>query len=276
MSANLELQVVNEWDGLRGFSNLLRKENRAWWGTRCWWINALIWTGALGGLVAMMLFMLPGVAEATGDPSMAAAGGPLAFGLEMGRTVFFELGTMALAIGVIVLSQDVLIDEKQSGITEWLLAKPVARRSYVLAKLAASALAVLVLLVALPAFLTYLLLSVRAGSPFPVVPFLGGVGIVSIHTIFYLTLTLMLGTFFNSRPPVLGIALAVLLGGNLLSGIFQPLLAVTPWILGKGASLVASGAVVPAAMLAAPLTATLAWSLVFIFVALAQFEKTEF
>lgn len=275
MTANLELQRVNEWSKLRGFANLFHKENRAWWGTRRWWINALLWTGMLGGLVGMALFMLPPVAEATGDPNVASAGGPIAFGLEMGRTVFFELGTMALAIGVIVLCQDLIVDEKQSGLTEWLLAKPVTRSAYVLAKLVASALAVLVLLIALPSLAAYLLLSVRIGSFFPFLPVVGGVGIMVVHTLFYLTLTLMLGTFFNSRPPILGIALGVLLGGNLLAGFLKPLLSVTPWALGKVASLAAGGQPLPLTLLFPPLIASALWSLLFVFTAVAKFERTE-
>lgn len=275
MAANLELQRVDEWSGLRGFANLFHKENRAWWGTRRWWINALLWTGMLGGLVGMVLFMLPPVAEATGDPNVAAAGGPIAFGLEMGRTVLFELGTMALAIGVIVLCQDLIVDEKQSGLTEWLLAKPVTRTAYVLAKLLASALAVMILLIALPALAAYLLLSARIGSFFPFLPFLGGVGIMIVHTLFYLTLTLMLGTLFNSRPPILGIALGVLLGGNLLAGFLKPLLPVMPWMLGKVASLAAGSQPLPPSLLLPPLIASALWSLIFIFIAVAKFEKTE-
>jgi hypothetical protein len=70
MSANLEFQPVKEWHSLRGFANLFRKENRAWWGTRRWWMNALLWSGGLGGLVSMMLFILPSMAEATGVTRM--------------------------------------------------------------------------------------------------------------------------------------------------------------------------------------------------------------
>jgi ABC-2 type transport system permease protein len=276
MTSNLELQRVNEWSGLRGFANLLSKENRAWWRTRRWWINALLWPGMLGGLVAVMLFMLPTVAEAAGDPAVAAAGGPLPFGRQMARTLFFEMGSMALAFGAIVLSQDLILDEKHSGVTEWLLAKPVARRSYVLAKLTSSVLAILVLLIALPALVTYLLFFVRLGSPYPLLPFLGGVGIMTVHTLFYLTLTVMLGTIFNSRVPILGIALGAVMGGSLIGGLVQQLMYVMPWALGKVAALVADGQPVPAGLLWVPLTASILWSVVFAIVAIAKFEKMEF
>jgi ABC-type transport system involved in multi-copper enzyme maturation permease subunit len=275
-TTNNALQRFNQLGGLRGFSNLLRKENRAWWNTRSLWINALLWPAMLAGLVSVMLFMLPGVAEATGDPSVAAAGGPIPFAMQMGRTVFFEMGTLALALGVIVLSQDLIVDEKQSGITEWLLTKPVARRSYVLAKLAAAALAVFALLIFLPALVSYLLLTARTGTPFPLIPFLSGVGIMVVHTFFYLTLTLMLGTLLSNRAPILGIALGSVIGGTLVGGLLRPLLYVTPWVLAKVSSLVADNQPVPAGMLWAPLAASLLWSLIFIIVALVKFEKTEF
>jgi hypothetical protein len=100
-SVNTELQRVNEMNGLRGFANLFRKEKQTWWGTRRWWVNAILWPAVLGGLVFMMLFMLPPVAEATGNPNVAALGDPISFALEMGRTAFFELGTITLAVGVI-------------------------------------------------------------------------------------------------------------------------------------------------------------------------------
>lgn len=276
MTANLELERVSEWHGLRGFANLLRKENRAWWRTRRWWINAILWSGMLGGLVAVMLFMLPTVAEATGDPAVEAAGGPLAFGLQMARSIFFEMGSMALALGAIVLSQDLILNERHSGVTEWLLAKPVARRSYVLAKLTASVAATLILLVALPALVTYLLFFVRLVSPYPFLPFLSGVGIMIVHTLFYLTLTLMLGTIFNSRAPILGIALGVAMGGSLIGGLIQQLMYVMPWALGKMAALVADSQPVPAELLWAPLVASLLWSMVFTVVAIVKFERMEF
>lgn len=276
MAANIEFHRSKELSWLRGFANLLRKENRSWWSTRRWWINALLWPGMLGGLVGLMIFVVPTIAAQTGDPAVDAAGGLLPFALQLGRMAFFEMGTIVLAIGVVVLCQDLIIEEKQSGVVEWLLTKPVARRSYVLAKLAASAGTVLVLLISLPALVTYLMLSIRLRAPFPPLPFLGGVGILSAHTLFYLTLTLMLGTLYTSRAPILGFALGLLLSGNFLSGLLKPLVFVTPWMLAKVASLVVDAQPVPASLLWSPLTASLLWSAVFIFMALAKFENTEF
>lgn len=275
MAANLELQRVNEWGGLRGFSNLFRKENRAWWGTRRWWINALLWTGLLCGLTAIMLFVPSEEVSQATEAEITQAGGLIAYILLLGLNVFFQFGVPVLAIGTVILAQDLIIGEKQSGVAEWLLSKPVTRRAYVLAKVAANALGVFALLVGLPSVVAYGMLSLRMGTPFPLAPFLSAVGIITVHTLFYLTLTLMLGTIFNNRGPILGIALGSVLGGGMLGSLIKPLFYVTPWMLPKVALLTATGQAIPAEMGIASLVATALWSVVFIFVAFAKFEKME-
>ena len=275
MAANLDLQKVNEWEGLRGFSNLFRKENRAWWGTRRWWINTLFWTVLLCGLMAIMLFAPNEEANQASAAEIAQAGGATAYILSLALSVFFEFGGPMLAIGTVIQAQDLIIGERQNGLVEWLLSKPVTRRAYILAKVAANGPALLVLIVGLPAAVAYGLLSVRTGAPYPLASFLLAVGILTVHTFFYLTLTLMLGTLFNNRAPILGIALGSVLGGGLLGGFIQPLFSVTPWMLPKVAWMITTGQAVSVEIGLAPLVATILWSLVFIFVALVKFEKME-
>jgi ABC-type transport system involved in multi-copper enzyme maturation permease subunit len=230
----------------------------------------------LGGLVGIMLFVLPALVATQEVDEVIAAGGPLAYGIQIGISAFFRMGSVALAIGAIVLSQDILLDEQQSGVTEWLLAKPVARRAYLLAKLAASGLAILILLVGLPSLLVYLLLYLRLGEPFALLPFLKGAGVLTVHTLFYLTLTLMLGTFFKSRTPILGIAIGSAVGGGMIGGFIKPLLLITPWILGSSTELVVMGQTITPDLITYPLTATAVWCLIFTTAAVLRFEKTEF
>ena len=276
MTANVELQKVNEFQGMRGFSNLLRKENRAWWGTRRWWINALLWTVILCGLTAILLFGPNDEVTQAAEADIAQAGGILAYTLLIGINVFFEFGVPVLAIGTIVLMQDLIIGEKQNGVAEWLLSKPVARRAYILAKLVANVIPVLVLLIGLPAALGYVILSVRIGTLFELAPFFSGVGIMALNTLFYLTFTMLLGTFFNSRGPILALALGSILGGGMIGGLVKPLLYITPWMLPKLAALTASGQEIPTEIGFFPLVATALWSLIFVLVAVAKFEKMEF
>jgi len=275
MTANMEFIRVKELNGLRGFSNLLHKENRAWWSTRRWWINALIWPVMMCGLMANMLFV-PTIANLATEAEIASAGSLTTYIVLMGLSVFFEFGTTVLGLGAVVLSQDAILGERQSGVAEWLLAKPVARRSYVLAKAVANALPMLVLMVWIPAAIGYGMLSVRSGELFPVLPFISAIGVMVANLFFYLTLTLMLGTLFQNRGPILGIALGSVLGGNLLGSLFKPLLYVTPWMLPKIASLLASGQAIPAEIGIVPLVTTVLWSIVFTVVAVVKFERMEF
>jgi ABC-2 type transport system permease protein len=244
--------------------------------THRWWVNALLWTGVLCGLTAIMLFLPNEEVLEASAAEVALAGGETAYTLWIGLNVFFEFGVSMLAIGTVVLSQDLIIGERHSGVAEWLLSKPVRRHAYIWAKVTANALPVLLLLVALPSTVTYGIASLRMGAPFPMAPFLSGVGIMALNTWFYLTLTLMLGTLFNSRGPILGIALGSILGGGLLGGFIEPLFWITPWMLPKVAWLTATGQALAPEMRLSALVATAVWSVAFIVVALIKFEKTEY
>ena len=276
MTVNSELQRVKEWAPMRGFSNMLFKENYAWWGTRRWWVNAVVWVAIICSLVAFMLFVLPGQAAANNDPAIAEMGGPLAMGQYMGLTIFFQVGVLAIGIGTIILCQDLIAYERQTGLIDWLLAKPLSRHAYILAKLTATLIAVLVLLIGGPALVTCGLFYLRMGLDFPLLPFLQGIGVLVIHTLFYLCLTLMLGTFFTKRTPIMGIAVSTLVGGNILAGFISPCLYVTPWGLGRVSLALAASEPVPPALLWSPLIASLVLSVVFISVALVKFQKLEF
>ncbi len=275
MAANFEFQRINEWRWLRGFNNLFRKENQAWWRTRRWWINALLWSGLLGALTANMLFV-PTIINLASSEEIAQAGGETPFLLLQSLNVLFQFGTQIVSLGAIVLCLDLLIEEKRNGVAEWLLSKPVKRQAYVLAKLISNLAHLLLFLVLLPSGVVYVLLSLRAGPLFPPIPFLTGVGIMALHVLFYISLTILLGAFFNSRAPILGITLGSLFGGNILGGFVRPLLYVTPWLLPNAASSIASSQPIPDELIWFPVCFTLLWSVVFIIIALYRFEREEF
>jgi ABC-type transport system involved in multi-copper enzyme maturation permease subunit len=275
MTDKIELQRVYEWGWLCGFSNLFRKEHQAWWGTRRWWINGLAWTLILGGLVANMLFV-PTLTNLASPEAINAAGGVQAYAIQMGLSVFFEFGVQVVAIGAIILTQDALIDERISGVTEWILSKPVARRAYPIAKLIANLLYISLFLVILPAVVVYGLLYLHSKEPFPLVPFLTGVSLMLLHLLFYKTLTLMLGAFFGSRAPVLAISMGILLGGGILGSLVRPLLSITPWMLAQIASGAASQTSLPGNLIWPPVAATGVWCVVFVLTTLYKFDRTEF
>jgi len=275
MSANLELIPLTGQSRARGFKNLFWKENRSWWGTRKWWINAIIWPVVLCGLLANILFV-PTVANLATEADIARAGGIDAHVINMGVSVFFEFGLTVLAIGAVILTQDLVIGEKQNGVAEWLLSKPLGPGAYILAKLAANLIPMILIMIGLPAVVAYLMFSIRMGAPYPALPFLTGLGIMFLSTFFYLTLTVMLGVLFNNRGPVLGISLGSILGGNFLASAIKPLLYITPWILPKYASMIAGGMTIPPQPGIAPLIATAVLSVVFTIVSLLWFDQLEY
>src|SRR6266540_6206826 len=51
---NTALQPVTEHGWRRGFTNLLRNENRQWWGTRKGLVHLLLWLTVLNGLILLV------------------------------------------------------------------------------------------------------------------------------------------------------------------------------------------------------------------------------
>lgn len=270
MVANTELQRVKLSGWRTGLANLLRKENRAWWASRRWLVQSVLWTVVVNGFAALMMFLLPLLAKASGQP-VVGMDNPLGLGVEL----LFKLGPLALAIGTIVLVHDAITTERQLGVTEWLLSKPVSRSSYLVSKLLAHGLGVLVVLVGLQSALGYGLLWLAAGTPFPLPSYLVGVAGLAANTLFYLALTLMMGVLTLKRGALLGAPLGVLLGGVLFSGFLGTLMMLTPWALLNVLPAVVGGTTLPVPI-GVSIGVTALLSGVFVAVALVRFERLEF
>lgn len=263
------LQTVPE-DGWRlGFGNFLSKENRSWWGTNRGWVQALIWLVLLGGFVSMVLYIIPNLAAPNGEPVLEQE--PVQAAVQG----FFGVGAMLLAIGITILMQDAVIGEKQTGTAEWVLSKPMSRPAFIMAKLAANTLGILVVMIILPGAGVYALLSLAGGTPYPLISFSAGIVLLALHTFFYLTLALMMGVLVNRREVLLAAALGVLLGGSFVRSFIPASWLFTPWFLPDIAGLAAMGMDLNVEMLL-PVAATAVWSIVFIAAALWKFQRHEF
>lgn len=249
-----------------GFRNMLEKEHGVWWRTRRWAIHLVLWIAVTNGFLLLVTF---------GD------GGPNAdfrapSHMREIYEVFFRGCALFATVGVITVSQSLMVSEKQLGTMAWLLTKPVARPAVVLAKLLATAYAVLFLMLFVPTALLHAHTRLVWGA-WPLYPgFLTGVGLVALSHLFYVTLTVMLGTLFTRRGPVSGVAFGFLFAGLILPN-FAPkwLVAVMPWSLHATAAALGTGQKVPAGWVT-PVIATAVLTVVCLVLALWRFEREEF
>jgi ABC-2 type transport system permease protein len=272
MASNQVFQPVTEHGWRTGFPNLFRKENLDWWGTRSWLKRAIVWTVILIGTLATVLS-----APMENDASLLLIGGRAALGI----TVFFTLAGAALSIGAIIGGQSEVRDEKQSGTAAWILSKPVSRAAFILAKVTANAIGILIIMVLLEGALAYLLISIVTGTTLPIFPYLGALGVLYLNVMFYFLLSLMLSTT-NSRGAAIGLPLAILLGYQLVVSIAPWSMAIMPWGLTSAGSGNASASSVAVAMALGqsfsitPIIATLVWCVLFVAIAVWKFNRDEF
>jgi ABC-2 type transport system permease protein len=264
MSGNevFELESGTGWS--RGLGNMLRSGLARWFKTKTWWIHCLIWGGLAGIFVS---------------PSIILKVPPRLIDSLMISFIFIGLFP---AVGVIIIMQDAIVGEKREGTASWVLSKPLTRPSFILSKVIANCVGILVTMIIVPFCISFAILSIGHKSSFFSVGFVETMGVIFINHFFFLSMTLMLGTFFNSRGPVIGIPLAVLfLQQNIL--FFLPSLRyVLPWNLivplGNTNSLVISlvmGTPVQSDHLILLLVIALE-SFLFTLVAVWRFNKEEF
>lgn len=268
MSHSEAIQLVNESGKFRGFANLLRKENSLWWGTRKWWTQTLIWLLISNGLIALIIWIIPAFDSSASIPPPSET-----------MDVFLKVHGAFATIGVMILSQSAIVEEKRSGTAEWILSNPVSRSAFVLSKFLGNALGVLVILVLVQGGIAYLQISLRNGF-FPLlVPYLETMGLLSLTLLFYLTLSLMLGTIFKTRGPVIGISIGLLVIQSILR---QLAMTWVPWLplvmpdtLMQMASPIVQGQPLPAEW-PFPIISTTLMSILFVLIAMWRFNREEF
>ena len=260
---------------LAGFGNMLAKELGEWFSTRRWLSQLLTWLSILNGFIAFILFVAPALTAKYPEalPSLEKSFGSLAPEVE-GVMMFFSMLAMAGIMGVINLTQDEIIQEKQSGTAAWILSKPAARPAFILTKLLANTIGVFVFIVAIPGLVLLGEIYLASNKVIPLVPFLTGAGVFMLALIFYLSLVMLLGVLFDSRRPVLGIAFGVMFGGTIIVQTFPQIAFALPFSLDKIAMLVSSGMAMPT-MAVTGIIVTGAASIVFILAALWRFNQIE-
>jgi ABC-2 type transport system permease protein len=154
------------------------------------------------------------------------------------------------------------------------LSKPVTRPAFILTKLAANVIGALVLIVGLPGLIAYIEVYLYSKIAIPVLPFIAGLGVILIGLVFYLTLTLMLGTLFEQRGALLGIAVAVFLGGMIMANFIPQVGYILPLNIHQISNMVAFQQPLPP-LAVSQLFSSVGFSLVFTLVALLRFGQEE-
>lgn len=253
LAARKELVPVSASAWLGGFTNMFRKELGQWWETRTWWVQTLIWVLILNGISTIV----------------ALTEGPAV-------DTFLPMSVGAVALGTVIAAQGTIVGEKQLGTAAWVMSKPASRAAFILAKITANAIGFWVTNLIIPSILFFITMRMLLPDPLPLIPFLAGVGIAVLSQLFFLTLTVMLGTFSNSRGPIAGIGVGFVMTGLLLKSFIPvPILIVTPWPLGDISAGLALGSALPPVW-PVPVVTTALWIVIMTILGLWRFGREEF
>jgi ABC-2 type transport system permease protein len=254
---------------MTGFVNLLRKELGDWFATRRWLVQTLIWLVIINGFIALALYVLPGIegAEVQGEANM-----PLNL---MAWTFFFSFTIIGGSIGMIILVQDEVIQEKQIGTAAWILSKPVARPAFLLSKWVSNVVGGVIFIAALPAVVAVGEIALAGLPGAPILPLLAGIGTAALTLIFYTSLVILLGVLFEQRGPVLGIAFGLMFGGMIAAQMVPQIGYILPVSMDGIALALSQGQALPA-MAVSQLIMTAVWSFLFMAAALLRFRQAEF
>jgi len=168
------------------------------------------------------------------------------------------------------------------------LSKPLRRPAFILAKLIAHGLGLLLVWVVFPGVVAYFQLATASKGQLSLsaIGWTAAMGLYYLNLLFYLTLALMLATFFNGRGPVLGISLVMAWSGP-MQFIAEPIQKYVPWLdqflpwrllmdvgrEGPLAGYLALGHPLPTVV---PIIATVVWCVLFVGVAIWRFRREEF
>lgn len=255
------LQPVRVGGWLGGFGNLLRKELGQWFGTRTWWSLTLIWVLMFNGVSTIIMFHYRGTPEEA---------------LRQVMQTFLPMSAVVISLGTVIATQGAIVGEKELGTAAWVMSKPASRHAFVLAKVVGYVTEFWLTAIVIPASIFFITFSLLVDAPLALTPFLAGVGVVALCQLFYLTLSLMLGTLFGTRGPVAAIGIGIFLAGLLLKGLLPlPILMVTPWALPDLSTALALQMNLPVSLMI-PVAAIAGWSVLFLTVALWRFNREEF
>lgn len=227
MTATAPAPLITE-SPLTGQANVWRHESRVWWRSNRWWIQLLLWTGLINGLFRGFLWVAEQTESGAIQLETPAVGVAEVFPQFVGFIVLLS------TVGVVVLTQGAMLDERRGGTLEWILSMPVTRPAIVLGKYLAHSLPVLVVFVVAPWTGIYLQLAGLVEGWWPLESFCLTVGLVVLALWFTVALVLVLGTVSASRAVVVGVPIAAHMLYDAVHVVFPEAAGMIPlpWELG--------------------------------------------
>jgi ABC-2 type transport system permease protein len=283
MASNRVLNPTKDRAWFYGFGNMFYKENHQWWGTRSWLVQFLIWTMLINGMLLYIILTTinsPAFQQIRQTGSEAEIAAKKADIGNEGLMIYFVFAGLMAAGGVAVLAQDALIGEKRAGTAAWVLSKPISRNAFLLAKLVADVMGILITMVIVQGVIAYLIIKVSANVSFPLPNCLAAMGLVVLMLLYFLSLTYMLGAVSNSRPLTIGLPLLLVFFGSNIGNLVPFLAKTMPWNLvmdlrGNPALAIALIKGQPLTTVT-PIICTAVMSVLFVLVAFWRFQREEF
>jgi len=211
-TAELEPVKTKGWQA--GFSNVFSRELERVWNVRTFAIQTLAWLVILNFILALFI-------------QVEAGSGPLTGSI----TTFMLLSGVLVPLGASIVASGAVVGEKKGGTAAWVLSKPVSRTGFIIAKFLAIASAFLVTAVVIQSAVAYAQLSLANRALIPVGPYLSATFTVVLAVVFYLSLSLMLGTIFESRVPIMGIPIALIIGQIFMTGVLGSVMEWLPYLM---------------------------------------------
>jgi ABC-2 type transport system permease protein len=188
------MEKVTDGGILSGLRNLVNMEAGRWIKSHRWLTNILIY------LSTFQFFIIVNI---TGNPYKAMT--------RLGLWQLVNLVPIFIPIAVVVLLQNEVIKEKESGTMAWVLTSPVSRSTFIIAKTLVNvfwALTLTVIIEFASCWFIFPVLSQRLPS---IDVYLATMGVYMLYSLFFITLTILLGCLLKSRGGVIGLPLMYLL-----------------------------------------------------------------
>lgn len=266
MSDKTYYYAENGWTcGLR---NMVKKENSIWLRKGKWFVHSIIWSIAITGTVTFIMYLITTLPAAV-KPEIINNYGMGAAALQF----FFNIAGFVSVLAVIILTNDMIISERESGTAEWVLSKPLSRKAFVVSKLIAAVIWIPSIIVILQGFLLIIVAHLFGGTV-DIIPFIKGLSLIWLICFFYISMVLFLGTVLTSRGAVFGISFFFFLLGSIAPLLFPKSYYIMPWKLADIAFSV-SLSMSWSAKAVLPVIITVLWSLLLIAGSLWRIERIE-